>query len=304
MNWLQKINIFLAYISELIENDRADAAKENIQDIWVTVHGGDPDVQAVLSLLESVETPEKRQKYLKMRVENIPRESSFWPEWFPTDEQTATEYLRLLSETNEEEMEKAALFVLRRAGQLNNLNLMRIALQFHQPSTKPFHTWLSLMLPFHRLDPGAEKRLFAEPYVEGAMKIHGHGFDHSRSWIVCKQINAVIKDRLVALRYDRWALKMLAWLCISALKIKRPERRIRFLRMIEAEQLYDFLKSRRGEIHDETLAEMKRHKFDRRTSLKLLSKLDASLFFLDKMCELLKRVHAALDIEVRKSCKS
>ncbi|KAI7848993.1 hypothetical protein BDC45DRAFT_293627 [Circinella umbellata] len=91
----KKVEIFLAYLSELIVNNMRDVARENITVIWAAKHGNDPDVQDLLALLDVMDFPEQRLKYLKKRFYRIPTKSTFWPSWRPTDKQVLIEYLNV-----------------------------------------------------------------------------------------------------------------------------------------------------------------------------------------------------------------
>ena len=76
-----------------MEAGRTDAIEENIDTIWVAVHGHNPDVKDIRALLHGVKSTENWINYLKYRCENVPRRSQYNPRWIPSDEVVVTEYL-------------------------------------------------------------------------------------------------------------------------------------------------------------------------------------------------------------------
>ncbi|KAI9243613.1 hypothetical protein BDA99DRAFT_317052 [Phascolomyces articulosus] len=287
-----KVDIFLAYINELVENNDRPAARENIEIIWSMKHGKHPDVQDVLALLNVMDEPGKRLDYLKKRCDNIPTESSFWPSWRPKDKQVSIEYLNHLRENDLDEMKKTAISILQKSGQARKLGLMKIALQYHQPPRDPFDEWKRLMTPYHELDPGADYTIFAQPFIEGQLKQLRIRAGYDRSFIPYKEIYTVLRDRFLAVWFDRWAMKKFALLCKSFLNIKNDFQRRKFSRMILGDGLHEYLLLRKTEIEKEILQEIeaKYEEYDHETVMTLLGSLQDIVAVLERICKLLEKV--------------
>ncbi|KAI8148732.1 hypothetical protein BJV82DRAFT_653000 [Fennellomyces sp. T-0311] len=253
-----KITIFLAYMDVLMEMGQTDKVEDNINVVWISVHGNDSDVKDIQSFLKGVKSTENWIHYLKTRCENVPRKSQYTPLWLPSDKIIVREYLEMLRARDPGALVQAATTVLRRAGQESELDLMRIALEYYTPPLAHFVEWLDLMVPYNQLDPIADPNIFANPFFFACMNQYEYWDPRKpETFIEYGYIYDLLKGRLEAAKYDQWVIDKLSWLCASILNMKKFRQQFTYANLIHADQLGQIVESKIADLQQEEQSTIK-----------------------------------------------